>query len=344
MNSESNILVTPSKNKQNYLDSLKIFQLKNKYSNISLSNQKYEKENLFKEILTCKNENNKNIETEFIRYNNFGKKTPRNKHNKIMFSNEIRKISKRKITFSPLLIQKTKVHKKDVALAERLFLSSRYAFSNNINNDEYSINTPNYKNSTHNFFKLSKHSSCPKLNKSLNPHFVTERNEKIKDEIICKKEKKEIIKTFEKKYPKEKERKIEKKEINDLNEKEIILEKKEINNKVNTENEIIYKTEEKKENLELFNVKTLETSENNTKFDNKEYSINSKLSGRKLTKISSKKLINDLINHSIKSLSNSISLDKFNKIKKNDKINPEEQHFLCVKFQHKINVMNSLLN
>ena len=88
----------------------------------------------------------------------------------------------------------------------------------------------------------------------------------------------------------------------------------------------------------------METSENNTKFDNKEYSINSKLSGRKLTKISSKKLINDLINHSIKSLSNSISLDKFNKIKKNDKINPEEQHFLCVKFQHKINLMNSLLN
>ena len=86
-------------------------------------------------------------------------------------------------------------------------------------------------------------------------------------------------------------------------------------------------------NLKSINFKTIEISENEENNNKKETLI------KKKNKKVYKKIIIESLNYS-----NSISIEQLNKIKKKDIINPEEQHFLCVTFQHKLKYMNSLIN
>ena len=116
--------------------------------------------------------------------------------------------------------------------------------------------------------------------------------------------------------------------------------------------------EEKKEvikNLLSINFKTIDISENKEdnnendenkiEKDNKEYSLINKFTKKRLNKNFSNRIIIESINHSNskKTVSN-VSFDILNQMKKNDIINPEEQHFICVNFQQNLKFMNTLIN
>jgi hypothetical protein len=162
---------TKLNNKDKSLDLFSNIKLKKKFLNKNLQNI-----NLNENIFSFKEEDNKNeenIRTNIIRYNkNYRKKSTikKEKLNKIILSeDETRKLTKGKNLSNPLLIKKEKIHKKDFALAERLFLSSRFAFSNNLNNENNQITIDN---NIPNLFKLSK--------KNKNIHFSTEKKTNIK--------------------------------------------------------------------------------------------------------------------------------------------------------------------
>jgi uncharacterized protein Veg len=106
---------------------------------------------------------------------------------------------------------------------------------------------------------------------------------------------------------------------------------------------------EKKEiinNLKSIDFKTIEISENDErKNDNKEYSLINIFTEKGLKKKFSSRFIIESIDHSnTKKTFSNTSFDVLNQMKKNDIINPEEQHFICVNFQQNLKIMNTLIN
>ena len=391
MNYDENIFNTPQKNKNKHFNTYKISPLKYKTNQnvIAFTQVKNLRKNILLKDSSFKVGNYKNNEkykTQLILYNTNSNKTNKKKLSKIISSSdEMKKLTKSKSK----LIQKTKIHKKDFGLAERLFLSSRYAFSN-FNNYE---NENEIDNKQHNLFKLTKDISCPKINnlkyqfhieKENNINNIeineshgfneknTEKNENKNNKtlknvkIISKTEindkdnlnKKNINKTYniERNEIENKEKENIKKEKFSLNQlKEIGKNKKSIVKTIEKKEKQIEKKKENIENLLSINFKTIEISdsdknnnendENKIENDNKEYLLINKFTEKRLNKNFSSRILIESINHSNskKSLSN-VSFDILNQIKKNDIINPEEQHFICVNFQQNLKIMNTLIN
>jgi hypothetical protein len=318
MNIKENIYESPINNDK-YRKSLKHFQLKEKILTISQLSKKIKKDNFLLKDSFFKEENKKNIENldniDFLKYNNHNNASHKNihySHNRIDIQNDIKKLTKRKLNLlsSPLLIQKRKIHKKDVALAERLFLSSRLALSNNLSNidnfnssisnnniNSHSISNNNNSNinnniilnnhKTYNLFKLTKNKSCSKLNNVFN--FSTEK----------------IIK---------------KRNYDDY-----------------------YSNNNEKNEFEFENFTFQIHGKNKLNIENKKFINKNQINDKNLFTKISKKIRIDSLNSSTKNFSTN-SLDKIYKIKKKDIINPEEQHFLCVNFQKQLKAINSLIN
>ena len=388
MINDENILKTPQKNNDKNFHTYNISTLKQKNNHNHIIFTQFK--NLKKTILLKDSsfkvrnyKNNENIKTQLILYNTSSNKKNKKKLSKLTSSSdEMKKFSKSKSK----LIQKTKIHKKDFALAERLFLSSRYAFSN-LNNNE---NENEIKH--HNLFKLTKDTSCPKINNlKYQFHFEKENNinnidnKRIHDFNENKKEKnenknektlkndrtffkteindKDNLKKIVNEISNNERNEIEKKEKENFKKEKLnIKQLKQIqNNKKNILKSMENKEkqiEEKKEvikNLLSINFKTIDISENKEdnnendenkiENDNKEYSLINKFTKKRLNKNFSNRIIIESINHSNskKTVSN-VSFDILNQMKKNDIINPEEQHFICVNFQQNLKFMNTLIN
>lgn len=388
MINDENILKTPQKNNDKNFHTYNISTLKQKNNHNHIIFTQFK--NLKKTILLKDSsfkvrnyKNNENIKTQLILYNTSSNKKNKKKLSKLTSSSdEMKKFSKSKSK----LIQKTKIHKKDFALAERLFLSSRYAFSN-LNNNENENETKH-----HNLFKLTKDTSCPKIN-NLNYQFHFEKenninnidNKRIHDFNENKKEKnenknektlkndriffkteindKDNLKKIVNEISNNERNEIENKEKENFKKEKLnIKQLKQIqNNKKNILKSMENKEkqiEEKKEvikNLLSINFKTIDISEkkednnendeNKIEKDNKEYSLINKFTKKRLNKNFSNRIIIESINHSNskKTVSN-VSFDILNQMKKNDIINPEEQHFICVNFQQNLKFMNTLIN
>ena len=376
MNNDEKNLNTPKKNfNKKYLNTYKISELKHKINHNQITFSQIKnlilKDSSFK---VGNYNNNDNIKTQLILYNTNSNKKNKKKLSKIISTSEEQKLTKSKSK----LIQKTKIHKKDFALAERLFLSSRYAFSN-LNNYE---NENKIEIKHHTLFKLSKDTSCPKIN-NLKYHFHFEKDNNIKnnkdfrsvdfdDNNKEKNENKNVktLKNDKKKFKTEindkdnlkkklinenynnERNEIENKEIYNFKKEKIdIKQLKQIGkNKINfSEKKEKQVEKEKKEiinNLKSIDFKTIEISENDErKNDNKEYSLINIFTEKGLKKKFSSRFFIESIDHSnTKKTFSNTSFDVLNQMKKNDIINPEEQHFICVNFQQNLKIMNTLIN